>query len=296
MAERYSKTYSPPDTDNSAEIEPNQWHNQRRSRVGGRTNILFLAPLPLGIGAFGQDAAGLATTLFALGLLLLAAWLTREGVLAQEAYEARKIARRPALPRKMLGSIFTGLGLFAAVFAAQNGVLNAMIYAGLGTILHGFSFGLDPMKNKGMAGIDQFQQDRVAKAVVNGEKYLTAMSDAILRAGDPKVEARLERFQSTVRDLFRTVEEDPRDLTSARKYLSVYLQGAKDATVKFADIFSKSRDATARAKYIALLDDLETGFANKTEAFLVNEKGDLNVEIEVLRERLQRDGIQMSEN
>ncbi len=48
--------------------------------------------------------------------------------------------------------------------------------------------------------------------------------------------------------LFRTVEGDPRDLTAARKYLSVYLMGARDATVKFADLYAQNRNTKARAR------------------------------------------------
>jgi 5-bromo-4-chloroindolyl phosphate hydrolysis protein len=91
--------------------------------------------------------------------------------------------------------------------------------------------------------------------------------------------------------MFRTVEEDPRDLTGARKYLGVYLLGAKDATVKFADLYSRTRDEKARADYEALLDDLEKSFAARTQKMLLDDRSDLDVEIEVLRERLEREGV-----
>ena len=57
----------------------------------------------------------------AFGLLILAAWLTREGIIAQEAYDARKIARRPAMPRKIVASLLTGIGLAIPAAAAGRG-------------------------------------------------------------------------------------------------------------------------------------------------------------------------------
>ena len=292
MAERYGGKYSPAaDRERPNEPPRNQWQGKRRTSAGGRVNMLFLAPLPLAIRAFTQDPAGLALNLAGFAILMLAAWLTREGVLAQEAFEARRIARRPALPRKMIASGLTGLGLFVAAYAANDNLLNPLIFAVLGFGLHAFSFGVDPMRNKGMEGVDSFQQDRVARAVSEAEKHLAAMKDAILRAGDRRLEGRVERFQDTARDMFRTVEEDPRDLTAARKYLGVYLLGARDATVKFADLFARTRDAAARTDYEALLDDLERNFAARTQAMLLDNKTDLNVEIEVLRERLEREGV-----
>ncbi|MCB1312575.1 MAG: 5-bromo-4-chloroindolyl phosphate hydrolysis family protein, partial [Sedimentitalea sp.] len=140
---------------------------------------------------------------------------------------------------------------------------------------------------------DSFQQSRVARVVDEAEKYLSAMRDAIARAGDRQVEARVERFQASARTLIRTVEEDPRDLTGARKFLTVYLMGARDATIKFADIYARSRDAQARKDYLALLDDLEQNFDARTRKMLLEDRSDLTVEIDVLRERLQREGVRL---
>ena len=63
--------------------------------------------------------------------------------------------------------------------------------------------------------------------------------------------------------------------------------GARDATVKFADLYARSRDAQARADYLALLDDLETTFADRSKSLLADNRTDLDVEIEVLRDRLK---------
>ena len=157
--------------------------------------------------------------------------------------------------------------------------------------MHVTAFGVDPMRDKGMEGVDAFQTDRVARAVEEAEKHLAAMKDAILRAKDRGLERRVDAFQTTARDMFATVQDDPRDLTSARKYLSVYLLGARDATAKFADIYARNRDPQARADYEALLDDLESSFAARTQKLMLSDRSDLDVEIEVLRERLEREGI-----
>ena len=151
------------------------------------------------------------------------------------------------------------------------------------------SFGADPMADKGMEGIDAFQTGRVAHAVEEGEAHLRAMQDAILRAGDRALERRVDQFAAAARTMFRTIEADPGDLTAARKYMSVYLMGARDATVKFADHYAQTRDSSARTDYDSLLTDLETTFAQKTTAFLSNNRTDLDVEIAVLRDRLKLD-------
>ena len=248
--------------------------------------ILFFAPVIILINAFRGDADQMLFGLAAFGTLTLAAWLTQSGIAAQAAFDARRVARKPAIPRKLFGAAMTFTGLTLGGLMSQPSLLLPLGFGIAGAILHFIAFGPDPLRNKGMAGVDDFQTQRVATAVDEGENYLAATRDAILRAGDRKLETRVDQFSATARQMFRTVEGDPRDLTAARKYIGVYLMGARDATVKFADHYAATRDAKARAAYEALLDDLETNFASRTQALLDNERSDLTVEIEVLRERL----------
>lgn len=285
MAERYGGKFSP-----SGATGDTSFDAARRTKAGFRANLLFVAPFPLIISAFLSEPVVLGQYLGAWAILMLAAWLTREGLKAEEAYEARKIAKRPAIPRKMFGSVLTGVGLGLAGIAGF-GMPDAAIFALFGAGLHFFAFGPDPMRDKGAEGIDQMQSDRVARAVDEAESHLSSMADAIKRAREPALERRVETFQATARKMFRTVENDPRDLVAAKRYLGVYLLGAKDATVRFADLYAQSKNAEAKTDYLALLDDLETSFTDRTQKLLLDDKSGLDIEIEVLRERLAREGV-----
>jgi hypothetical protein len=286
MAERFGGKYSP--TGNRPAEVPADLATPRPSGLW-RCNVLFLSAFLFLFPAFGDGPRDMLLGLAAGGLLVLSSWTTREGLKAEAAYNARKLARRPAFPRKIAGAALTGASLAVGGVIADLGLVYPALFALVGAGLHLLSFGLDPLADKGMAGVDAFQTGRVAKAVEEGEAHLAAMKDAILRAGDRKLEARVDRFASAARTLFRTIEGDPGDLTAARKYMFVYLMGARDATVKFADHYAQSRDAAARTDYEALLTDLETTFARKTTAFLSNNRSDLDVEIAVLRDRLKLD-------
>ena len=289
MADRFGGPYSP---DGSPLTDPAKPGPQRpmRSRADSRLRILFAAPIVILINAFRISPAHLLPGLAAFGILILAAWLTQSGAQAQAAFDARTVARKPAIPRKLFATALTFVGLTLAGTMSQPTLLLPLGFGLAGAILHFIAFGPDPMRNKGMTGVDDFQNQRVATAVDEGEKYLTSMKDAILRAGDRKLEARVDQFSATARTMFRTVENDPRDLTAARKYIGVYLMGARDATAKFADHYANTKDASARASYEALLDDLESHFTTHTKALMQDGRADMDIEIEVLRERLAREG------
>jgi hypothetical protein len=292
MAQRFGGKFSPTDTPTNSPAGPtngppkNGFQTKRRTKAGFRSNLLFFLPIPFLWKAFFGDPLTLILGLITTALMLFGAWMTREGLFAQEAYEARSIARRPALPRKILGAVLVGAGIGCGTLMAGQGTLIATLFSTIAAFLHVGAFGFDPMADKGVEGIDDFQTDRVAKAIDAGESHLKAMQDAILRARDRQLEGRVDHFTDTARALFRTVEGDPRDLTAARKYLGVYLKGARDATVKFVELYTRNRDPKIRADYEALLTDLETNFASRTTALLSDNHSDLNVEIEVLRERL----------
>ncbi|MBM1634022.1 5-bromo-4-chloroindolyl phosphate hydrolysis family protein [Sulfitobacter mediterraneus] len=293
MAKRFGGKYSP-----DGQVAPDSTPRKRIEvdPAGGRSNVLFAPAIVLVFTSLNDGATSLALGLAGAASLILGAWLLREGLRAEAEFNSRKVARKPAIPRKLLAAAAAGLGAALAVLAHQDGslaILAPLLFGGCTAALHLTAFGLDPMKSKGMEGIDTFQQDRVARVVDEAEKLLAGMSDAMARAGDRAAAKRLEVFQDTARELIRTVEEDPRDLTAARKYLSVYLRGARDATAKFADIYSRSQDDQARADYLALLDDLDRNFAARTRKSLLEDRSDLTVEIDVLRERLSREGVRL---
>ncbi len=295
MAQRFGGKYSP---GGSGKDGPPlgghplaDWHDRRPGRAGARANLMFLFPVPFAVAAFFGDTANLALKLGAVALLVLAAWLTREGLRAHEAYDARRVARRPAIPRKIFGAVATGLGLALGGWTASRGMTDVAIFGVLGTGLHLVAFGPDPLKDKGLDGVDSFQSDRVARAVAEAESHLAAMTARIRSLGDRKLADRMAAFQANARRMFRAVEDDPRDLSAARRYLGVYLVGAHDATDKFADLYARNRDPGARADYEALLSDLEANFASRTQQLLANDRSALDIEIEVLRDRLAREGL-----
>ena len=153
------------------------------------------------------------------------------------------------------------------------------------------AFGLDPMRKKGLEGVDQMATERIARAIDQAEGLVRDTTAAAARIGDQRVAGRVERICDQAREMFRVVERDPRDLARARAFLSVYLLGLRDATVKFADIYGRTRDPVVLGQYESLLGDLESSFTKQRTHLLEDNRGDLEVEIEVLRERLQQDGL-----
>ena len=289
MAQRFGGKYSPQSKGASDSVA----EDRAMQAAGARAWPLYLPGLVLAVMSLGSGPATLVTALVGAAILTLAAWMLQEGLKAEIAYNARKVARRPAVPRKMLASALTGIGVAIAAFTGDSGIIGSALYGIAALGLHVVTFGIDPMKNKRMEGVDTFQQDRVARVVDEAEAHLGTMKGQIEALGDRRLTERVADFQTVARRMIRTVEEDPRDLTGARKFLGVYLMGARDATTKFVDLYGRNKDADARASYEALLKDLEDNFAARTEKMMLDDRSDMDIEINVLRDRLQREGVHL---
>ncbi|MBF9060626.1 hypothetical protein HKCCSP123_15700 [Rhodobacterales bacterium HKCCSP123] len=300
MSKRYGGEFSPTgqrdagtprETVMAERLEVPSFKGRKPMRHGAKLNLMFvLALLPL-VTAFFQPVTAMAADLLGAGAMMLSAWLTRDGVRAEDAFNERKVARRPAIPRKIFGSVLMGVGVGLVVFGGQWNIAAAVVVGAIAGALHLGAFGLDPLADKGLEGMDRHQTDRIARKIEEAEGVLGQMTDAIKRARDRQLEARVAAFEETARAMFRQVEADPRDLAGARRYLGVYLQGARDATVQFADLYARNREPQIRADYTAFLDDLETNFAKRTRAMLTDDRTDFDIETEVLRERLNRENL-----
>lgn len=295
MAERYGGKYSPGGPRGKAGAAPPPV-TRRARRVSLRARAMFLLPIPLllaGLGSISRgNAAEMLGELGAFAGLIAGASLLNEGLRAEASYDARTVARPPAIPRKLFAAVVTGVSIAAAgVLSLGQGIPAAVVFGAVAAGAHVLAFGLDPMRRKGMEGVDDFANERVARAIDQAEALVRQTVDAAGRIGDRRIEARVERICDQAREVFRAVERDPRDLARARTFLSVYLLGLRDATTKFAEVWGRSRDATARAAYEDLLGDLETSFGTQRVHLLEEDRSDLDVEIEVLRERLKQDGL-----
>lgn len=290
MARPFGGRFSP-GSRSGPPADPAQEERRAVHAAGGRANMMFLPALVAASFSLFGPPGELVLGLAGAAALASGAWLLREGLKAEAAFAARATARRPALPRKALAALLCAAGAALCALAADRDAEEALLYALAAAALHLAAFGLDPWRDKLAPGADPFQQGRAARVAEEAEAHLASLRDALAPLRDRALDARVAAFEAVARRMIRTVEDDPRDLVAARTYLSVYLQGARDAAARFAEVQRRAPDADARADFQALLADLEGTFAARTDRLLEGGREALDVEITVLRDRLRREGV-----
>ena len=260
-----------------------------------RQRALYVLPTPLLFSTIWHitrsEPVGALMAIGAYAMLFGGAWLLGQGQRAEAAYDARAVARRPAVPRKILAAGLAGIGVATCHVAGspdEPAVAIGMGVLALGT--HLVAFGIDPLKNKGIE-LGDYESGRVAEALDRAEGLLAEIDGHARTMRDREIEGRIGRLTEAVRAMLARVEKDPRDLSRARRYLSVYLVSAHEATRKYAEAHDKISDPELRDDYISLLSELEASFARGHDMLLEDDRTDLEVEIEVLRERLGQETV-----
>ena len=107
---------------------------------------------------------------------------------------------------------------------------------------------------------------------------------------DPKVLTRIKDLELLARSVVDLLEEDPRDLRRARRFLNVYLSGAQQVTERWAQAPPRSAPPEFEERFRNVLGTIETVFEDQRRHLLEDEVLDLDVQIEVLSRQLGREG------
>lgn len=261
---------------------------------------MFVLPTPLLLGGIaalmGGNGPAALVELGAYALLLCGAVLLREGLRAEAVYDARAVAQPPAFPRKIVAAGLAAAGVTLATgwgwgqaSLGLPGLVTTAIFGGLTLALHLVVFGLDPMRPKAV-GAPGAESARIAAAIDEAEARLAVLDDIARTLRDREIETRLGALSAKVRALLALIGQDPGDLDRARRYLKVYLAGAEAATRKYAAHTASGADAAVRAEYLDLLGSLEASFETGRAALTARDRTDLEIEIDVLRDRLGQEG------
>ncbi|HRY15171.1 MAG: 5-bromo-4-chloroindolyl phosphate hydrolysis family protein [Candidatus Competibacteraceae bacterium] len=258
--------------------------------------LMFLLPLPVLAAALMSLAQGQLGPLIGdaagYGLFLAGALLLRRGLLSEGEYDRRRIAKAP-WPLKTLGS---GLIALATGITAWLGVGHHPAIGGafalvalLGCYL---CYGFDPRAAKRFtdsAGVDVTEQ--VLQALEQAERTIAAIEEAARDIRNAELNTRLRRIAQLARDILKMLEEDPRDLRRARKFLNVYLDGAQKVTEGYAKTHSRVAAPELDDNFRRVLVTIEEVFQEQQQKLLESDITDLDIQIEVLTTQLKREGV-----
>jgi 5-bromo-4-chloroindolyl phosphate hydrolysis protein len=269
---------------------------RRKVYAGVRGILLFALPIPLLLKAIGALWGGNLEMVLAAGaayaLCLAGALLTRNGLVNEIERGERPFAMSAPLPLKTAGASLIGIGTAVAAHLAAGQSLVISLLFGIGAIVGTFmAYGFDPKKKVMAAGDHGVGHDHFTHALSQAYAKLDRINETRLRIRSREFQERLGGIVEGSRRILRAIEEDPRDLRRARKFLNVYLDGIEKVSEQYVRTHPKTQTPLLEQNYRNLLVDMENVCNEQYDRLLRNDASDLDVQIEVLSTRLKREGV-----
>jgi 5-bromo-4-chloroindolyl phosphate hydrolysis protein len=273
-----------------------RFRNKYQARRTSRAVLLFLLPIPLLGAAVIALAKGallkVVVNSVALAIMLYAATLARKGLAKEAEYNHRKVAMAPQYPLKAAAAGLIALATAAVAYFSVDYSSTIAVCFGIGAFV-GFYllYGLDPREEKAVKISHGLTTEDVVRAVDEGRRAIAGIEDANTRINNPELSHRLERITELANQILTAIEEEPRDLRRARKFLTVYLDGAKRVTEGYARLHGNGQVGELEENFRRVLVTIERVFNEQYARLQENNVLDLDVQIEVLKTQLEREGV-----
>lgn len=257
---------------------------------------LFILPIPLLLAAVVALARGEFASLVAnasgFALFMLAGVWTRRGLLAAQPTKEHKHIQNIRIPLKNLGAATLVLATtFTAFFAAQHTVTISIVFGLVALLAFHLLYRLEPWPRRQAEFSFGVNPEEAAKTLDQAEQRILAIEKASRDIGNLELKDRLQRISGRARKILQLIEDNPRDLRRARKFLTVYLEGTQKVTEGYAQTHQMTDSRELEHSFRNVLITIEEVFAQQQQHLLENNVMDLDVQIEVLAKQLKQEGI-----
>ncbi len=225
-------------------------------------------------------------------ILLQAAWLTRRGIHNEKEYRKRALAVAPP-PLKTLAMVLTAGAAFLISYGLNDryNLLVSLVFSGLAALGYVLYYGLDPRGEKASGKLSGYSTEELAEILQEAEVKLEAIEAQGAKLTSRELAERLDSIVAEAREVIGILEKNPRDLRRARKFLNVYLDGARQVTEGYANMHSQANSDILDSNFREVLATIETTFREQKRKLLSHEMLDLDIQIEVLKKQMEEEGI-----
>lgn len=268
----------------------------KRLRSTVRGWWLYVLPLPLAFDALVSLWTGSLGAMLSAGLayggFLVGATVARFGFLKEAAYDEKPFSRPPPRYKSLGGGIMALATTFAAYASAGHDAVTAGAFGIAFAIGFFLLYGFDPRPGRLELPADLGVEGKELEAALR-EAY--AKVEGIELAGQKirslEFRHRLDRVVVGARKVLAAIEENPRSLRRARRFINVYLDGARQVTEKYARTHGSGDAPQLEHNFRQLLIDMESACEEQHRMLADNNLADLDVQIEVLASRLKHEGV-----
>lgn len=270
---------------------------QKQQRLKFGPWLPFILPLPLLIAIVASLLKGniiaLIASMTGLSCFWAGAWFLKKAREVDWHSQQRKWARSSRFPWRLFAALLTSLGIATvSFFLIGHNPIISVIAATIGFFGIRLRYGKDPQHDKQkdvtLVGITT---EELIEIFDEAEQNLDAIESAAKKIHNPELKIRLSRIATKTRKILDLIEQDPKDLRRARKFLKVYLSGAQKVSTQYAKTHSPFQQNELEQNFRNVLTTIEDVIEEQTVKLTENNILDLDVKIEVLQSQLKNEGV-----
>ena len=259
--------------------------------VATKGTLLYLFLIPLFIAVI---LALLQTNIYAFllnsmafALFFITVKVSRIGFVQEAEYMNSTLAKAPKVPYKMIaGFLLGGSTFFAAWVAGGKPFMTALFLGAIATLGYYMFYGFDPKKNK-LENLGDVSAEFVLESINEAKTKLSNIEGHMREIKDRLLFDKLNIAVSKAKDILETIQNDPKDIRVARKFLIVYIDGIAKVTDSYVSMDEEDIKAETKEKLYRLMEDLDSRFDKELARLKNNNQFDLDVHIDVLKEQIK---------
>ncbi|MCK0149869.1 hypothetical protein MWU54_07540 [Marivita sp. S6314] len=248
--------------------------------------FMVLATCPLILWLLDGTVAGFASAILIIGLFAVGMVFLSIGQKNHLAYDQAEVAARPRVPFKLLGSAIVALvvGLLAT---AKIGLPTVPVLIGCATfILCLVSFGLDPMRDKGLNNPVVRLRLANQRLYQNCEDRFEAILADLHALQDDDLSGRARTISDTILGLLATVDFETRTLQKMSGPLEKLLSKMEAETDA---LLERELSLFERRKYQTKMQALADAFeARARKSGIAHGRNSFELQADLLFDRMQR--------
>jgi 5-bromo-4-chloroindolyl phosphate hydrolysis protein len=255
----------------------------------GTLLYIFLVPLFLSIvlALFQTNIQAFILNGISFFLFLAVATLAKRGFEQEGKYRHATFTKAPKTPYKMIaGYLLGGATFFTAFITAAEPFMKSAFLAVVAAVGYYLFYGFDPKKDK-LENLGDISAEFVLETIGEAKGKLSAIKEHMQKIKDAILYEKLTVALQKSDHILQTIEEDPKDIRVARKFLIVYIDGIAKVTNAYTDMDEKDIDTPTKQRLHSLMDEVEEKFDKELERLKNNNQFDLDVHIDTLKEQIK---------
>jgi len=255
----------------------------------GNFLYLFLAPLFLSVilALLARNIEAFVLNGIAFGLFFATAKLNTIGLKNEHAYHTTLLTKAPKTPFKFIAGVMLGLStLYTAWIAGGETPLTGLFLGAISTTGYFLYYGFDPKVDK-LDNVGDISAEFVIQTLAESRAKLASIENDMSLISDRELRGKLQVAIDKAYEILSNIEEDPKDLRVARKFIIVYIDGIKKVTKSYTELPQEEIKAETKERLSHLLSDVEQRFDKEILRLKKNNQFDLDVHIDVLQEQIK---------